>query len=444
MTKKQRFIFIFIISLATFVMSLNLSGLTPASVTLMKKWQVSASNIQWLTTIFMLTMAIVMPVSSWLFNNIPFKKLFASLMLLFIAGTILLILAPDFVLALLGRVLQASALGVLFPLYQTALMVITPIYKRGVIMGLAGLIMSFAIAAGSFCSSLLLNCFSWQELLLIYLILIIACLISGLFGIKNITKMKGDRLDYLSVLLSLGFAGLLYLISSLKNGNLAWPQWLLLVLSILLIAAFLHRQRRPKVPLLEISCLTNPNFNICLLLSGIAYSSLIMVTTVFPSYYSAVIKISLGQSGFALLWPAILLALINPVVGYLADRWGFKPIMLAGMVIVSAAYFLLALRARQLNLSSLIILTSIIEGGTGLVMMPATTYGISVLNRDLMASGTAIITTVRQLMGSLSTSIIALLLTNLAASGEYIKIFYLFGIANLIIFILAIFLKEED
>ncbi len=424
-------------------MSLSLSGLAPVNAELMKEWQVSASTIQWLTTIFMLTMAIAMPLTPWLFNNVPFKRLFISLLLLFIIGTGLLVAADCFVVALIGRVFQALALGVLFPTYQTALLLITLLPKRGMIMGLAGLIMSFSIAAGSFLTAIAMNYLSWQALFLLYFSLSVLFLILGMFVMTNIAKVKHEGLDKLSVICSLGFAGILYIVNCLKSSHFNEGEWLILIASLILTALFFWRQFHIDTPLLNFESLKYIDFDICLLLSGIAYSSLIMVTTVFPMYYQDVLRVSSMQSGIALFWPALILALLNPAVGYLTDRCGFKEIMLIGMVLVAGSYVLLAIKSKQLGLGGLIVLTIMTEAGTGFVMMPATTYAINVLPKNMMSHGTAIVTTVRQLMGSLGSSLVAIFLTNLSDIHNYIEIFYLFALINIIVLALMILMKKE-
>lgn len=444
MTKIQRIIFILLLSLATFIMSLTLTGLSPLTTRLMQEWGESSANIQWLTTIFMLTMALVMPLSPWLFNNLLFKKLFSLLLFLFIIGTGLMITVDNFFLALIGRVLEACALGILFPIFQTALMLITPPDRRGVIMGVAGLIMSFSIAAGSVLTSLVMAVITWQELFLLYLLICLACLILTFFFAPNLVKPCGEKLDYWSLLLSLGFALLLYVINSLSQGQIKTIQILLFLVSLVLIWTFCHRQLHLKKPLLQIKILKYGSFDICLLLSGIAYSSLIMITSVFPLYYQKALQTSPLLSGLSLLGPAVLLALTNLLGGRLADNFGFKKIMVSGMLLTTFSYLLLCLIQERLHLPALIILTSLIEIGTGFVMMPATTYGIDLLPIKMMAHGTAIITTVRQLMGSLASALTAILLNQLALRSSYEPILICFALFNLFVLILTHFLKKED
>lgn len=144
-----RKLFILTLLSGTFTMSISQSSLSTAYPTLMKFFGVTAPTIQWLTTGFMLIMCIMMPISPWLLNNFSFKKIFLSVVAIFALGTLIIIVAPNFPMAMLGRALEAVGVGILFPSFQSVLMTITPEDNRGATMGYAGLVMGSALAQRS-------------------------------------------------------------------------------------------------------------------------------------------------------------------------------------------------------------------------------------------------------------------------------------------------------
>ncbi len=144
MSSGWRFWFIVTMLIGTFTMSISQSSLSTAYPTLINYFGISADTVQWLTTGFMIVMCITMPISPWLLNNLSFKTLFISVLVLFDVGTLIILAAPTFWVMLVGRVMEAMAVGVLFPSYQTVLLEITPEEKRGTIMGIAGLVMGSA------------------------------------------------------------------------------------------------------------------------------------------------------------------------------------------------------------------------------------------------------------------------------------------------------------
>ncbi len=198
-------------------MSISQSALSTAYPTLMAYFDLSATTVQWLTTGFMLVMCVMMPISPWLLNNIPFKRLYMGILSLFTIGTLLIVFANQFGWVLFGRALEAIAVGVLFPSFQTVLLTITAENQRGQIMGLAGLVMGSALACGPIISGIILNYFSWRGLFIAFILIILTVLATANFTISDVMPAKPYHLDGLSVLCTTGLIGLLYVISSANH-----------------------------------------------------------------------------------------------------------------------------------------------------------------------------------------------------------------------------------
>jgi len=404
---------LFIITLlsGTFTMSISQSSLSTAYPTLMKFFGVTAPTIQWLTTGFMLIMCIMMPISPWLLNNFSFKKIFLSVVAIFIVGTAIIIVAPNFPLAMLGRGLEAIGVGILFPSFQSVLLTITPESKRGATMGYAGLVMGSALASGPIISGIVLNFLQWQGLFVIFLLIMIVIFISGLINIKDVMPRHKAKLDLLSTVYLLGLIGLLYVVNQAgATKSLSTNLIILLVISLVLTFLFIHRQLTKDEPLLDLKVMKNFNFDLAVLLTGFSYISLIVVTIIYPLYYQNILHTSILMSGLALVPPAIVLSILNPLTGKLADKIGFKSTLLIGMSMIVVGWFLLFVIHSKLTIWPMILIAVLIEGGNAFVMMPATTLGGNSLSEKLIPHGTAIITTVRQLLGSLGVSLATLIL----------------------------------
>jgi DHA2 family lincomycin resistance protein-like MFS transporter len=90
----------------------------------------SASAAQWLTTAFLLTMAIVIPVTGFLIQRINTRPVFMLAMSLFCAGTLIAALAPGLPVLIFARVVQASGTAIMFPLLMTTVMTLVPMAAR--------------------------------------------------------------------------------------------------------------------------------------------------------------------------------------------------------------------------------------------------------------------------------------------------------------------------
>ena len=419
----SRFWFILTLLLGTFTMSISQSSLSTAYPTLMRDFGISADTVQWLTTGFMLVMCVSMPISPWMLNNLSFRQMFMGALALFDIGSLMIVFTPaswgtnGFWFMMIGRVLEAFAVGVLFPSYQTVLLEITPKGERGTTMGIAGLVMGSALACGPIISGIVLKFFSWKSLFILFMIIITAVFIMAWLGlIRNVMVRHETSLDWLSVFLSIGLIGIMYVITRIGKHHVNWTiNGILLVISILAVALFCVRQLKLETPLLELRVMKTFNYDLAILLTGISYVALIVVTIIFPLYYQGVLHVSPFVSGMSLVPGAVFLSILNPFTGRLADMIGFKPTMIIGMLMIVAGWFLTLAMADVKNLLGMILCAMVIEGGNAFVMMPAVTLGANSLPNNLVSHGTAVITTVRQILGSAGVAMATMILTTATA-----------------------------
>lgn len=430
--RPNRTAFISVLSIATFVMALSMLALAPATASLMTIWHVSFAQVEWLTTVFLLVMCISMLISPWLFQNVGFRKLILMLLGCFVAGTLLLVLTPWYSLALVGRILEAIALGIMFPLYQSALLVITTGDKQKQVMGIAGAVMSFAIVGGPAIVELALMMISWRGFYGLLAAIVALDSLGALYWITAVMPIHRQPFDWRSMVYSLGIVGLLYVI------NASWAQRRhlmlgLLVISLVLLLAFWFRQLTSKRPLLQVRVLHYRRFDLCLLLSGVAYMSLVGLTVLLPLFYRQILVEHGLMVSFALLIPALFLVLTNLATSRLADLMGDRVMLALGMTILAGSFLLLAIGGPSLTVVKLIADSSLAAIGASLVLMPATTQGAAQLPSDLVAHGITLITVIRQLLGSLGTAALTLLLMIAPGEAGFVRVFCLFALIDLII-----------
>ncbi|GEP20083.1 MFS transporter [Pediococcus argentinicus] len=436
--KKQQNWFVFTLLLGTFTMSISQSALSTAYPTFMKYFNLPASTIAWLTTGFMLIMCVVMPLSPWLLNNIKFKKLYLSLLAIFLIGTIIIIWAPSFPIVMLGRLMEGFSVGVLFPSYQSVILEITPKERRGATMGTVGLVMGSALAVGPIVSGILLQIFNWQSIFAFFLILLTVVLVIATQTMVSPMKLKPSSFDFLSVFLSLGIIGLLYFINELPKQGGHLTLWVILIISLGLLYFFVQRQLHSETPLLHLDVLKVANFDLGVALTAISYMSLITITVIMPLYYQQIIGLSPLWSGLSLVPAAALLSWLNRRSGKMADRVGFKRVMLIGITLFIIGWGLLLVNPFTHNLWIAIIASMIIESGNAFVMMPATTLGANSLPNERIPHGSSIIATFRQIMGSTAVVIATVIL----GQSNFKGVFLFFLVLELLALYFALQIKD--
>lgn len=188
-----------ILLVATFVVILNETALNVALTSVMADLHVDERTVQWLTTSFLLTMAVVIPVTGWLLERIPTRSAFLIAMSLFLAGTLVCVAAPTFALVVAGRVVQASGTAVMLPLLMTTIMQLVPPAHRGAVMGNVSLVISVAPALGPTLSGLVLHVTNWRGVFALMLPIALTMLLLGVRRIVNVNEPAPIPLDVLSI-----------------------------------------------------------------------------------------------------------------------------------------------------------------------------------------------------------------------------------------------------
>lgn len=393
----------------SFTMSISQSTMTTAYPILMKQFGIDAAAVQWVTSAFMVAMTLVMPLSPWLLDNLKLRTLLNLIVATFLVGTAIAMVTPNFLGVIVGRLLEGVAVGALFPTYQAVIMENTSEENRGVAMGAVGLVMSSALAVGPIVSGIVLQFGTWRLLFAFFFVVLLTLILSVQGKIKNTHELKPRSFDFLSSFLLIGFAGLLYTISILPSKGWSMPLAATLIISIILLVAFVTRQLKEKTPFLDLRVFLHRGYLSAMLLTGMSYSGLITATVIMPLYFQKVFHFAPIVSGFLMIPAAIFLSFLNPRAGRLLGQIGLRPLVLIGSTMMVLGYLTLAVFGTKFFLLA-IIGAMLLEGGNAFIMMPAVTAASNALPKDLISHGTAIITTMRQLIGALSILVAGILI----------------------------------
>src|SRR5690242_3490026 len=140
---------------AVFVVFLNETMMGVALPRIQESLHIDATQGQWLTTAFALTMAVVIPVTGWLMQRLNTRPVFIVAMSSFVIGTLIAALSPVFETLVVGRVVQAVGTAIMMPLMMTTVMTIVAEEQRGRVMGRVSIVMSVAPAIGPIVSGAL-------------------------------------------------------------------------------------------------------------------------------------------------------------------------------------------------------------------------------------------------------------------------------------------------
>ncbi|MCR2814194.1 DHA2 family efflux MFS transporter permease subunit [Microbacterium sp. zg.Y1090] len=410
--------------ISAFVVILNETIMSVALPSLMTDLAITASTAQWLTTGFLLTMAIVIPLTGYLLARFPLRRVYLSAMSLFTLGTLIAALAPGFEMLLAGRIVQASGTAIMMPLLFTTVLSIVPATHRGRMMGVISIVIAVAPAIGPTVSGVILSALSWRWLFWIVLPIALIALTLGALWVRNVTETRPAKFDVLSVLLSaVGFGGLIFGLSSIgeaASGNAPVPVWIPLALGILGLVAFVARQlqlQKTDSALLDLRTFTSKSFSLAVTLVVVVMAALFGSLVLLPIYLTDVLGLETLTIGLMLLPGGVLMGVIAPVVGSLFDKYGPTPLVIPGMIVAAAALWGMTTFDESATIPWIIAVHMTLNLGLGFVFTPLLTSALGSLPRSLYPHGSAIVGTIQQVAGAAGTAVFVTLMSVQAAAS---------------------------
>lgn len=411
-----------VLVVAAFVMILNETIMGVALPRLMVDLDITASTAQWLTTGFLLTMAVVIPTTGYLFQRFTLRQVFAAAMTLFSVGTFLAAIAPGFELLLVGRVVQAGGTAIMLPLLMTTVLRVVPVHKRGAMMGVISIVIAVAPAVGPTLSGVILRSLDWRWMFWIVLPIGLVAFAIGSVLVKNLTTTGAAPFDGLSVILSVfAFGGIVYGLGSIGHSaeGSGVPVWIPLVVGVVALVVFVLRQlsrQEDGRALLDLRPFLTPTFSIGLAMLAISMMALFGALILLPLYLQNVRGLDTLKTGLLLLPGGLLMGALAPFVGRVFDRVGPRPLVIPGAVVVSGALWLMLLLDTETALPVVVGIHSMLMAGLALVMTPLMTSSLGSVPSELYSHGSAIFNTGQQLAGAAGTALFVTIMSNTAAS----------------------------
>ena len=402
---------------AAFITILNQTLLTPALPSIMRDMNIDAATAQWLTTGFMLVNGIMIPITAYLIDRFTTRQLFFVSMTLFAAGTALAAASTTFPMILASRLLQAAGAGVMMPMGQTIMLLTLPRQYRGFGMGLIGLVIGVAPAVGPVISGLVVEAYGWHILFAAMVPLTLLTIVIAYFFLENMGESTNITLDMPSVVLStLGFGGLLYSFSALGSSGFTALVAITLLIGVVSLILFIRRQLHMEEPLLKVDILKNRRFALSVILTMLVQAALNIGPVLNPIYLQTIRGFGASVSGFIMLPASIAMLIMSPVSGRLFDKFGPRRLAIPGLFLAAVFTIPMVLMDENTSLYYLAFVYTIRTIGLSLVNMPLNTWGLNSLSNRVMAHGTAIGNTFRQVAGSLGCAILITVMSIVVAN----------------------------
>lgn len=419
--------------------------------TLMKEFNLTTNTVQWLTSIYLLTISIIVPLSANLKTRFKTKSLFIVANLLYLSGLIIGACAPNFEFLLLGRIVEGLGTGIALPLMFNIIMEQVPKSRVGVMMGVGNMITGIAPALGPTFGGLVVTHLGWRWIFYIMIPFILISLVLGIVGIKQKSELREVKFDLLSiVLITVFFIGMILGFSNLSTGNyLALDCLGAILIALISLGLLIYRSRKINDPILDLSLFKNKFFAAHAV--GFFLIQIISLGNAFllPNYIQLVNGNSALIAGLVVLPAGFAGAFLAPFGGSLLDRYGARRPILIGSSFMLLELLIFTIFTSRLSNLLILFVYIFYMGGMGMMMGCVMTDALDNLEKSEVTQGNAILNTLQEFAGAVGTSttaaFVAFAQRNAGSKGAIptahgTHLAYIFLLV-LVLIIIAIFLK---
>lgn len=404
---KRDIVMVAVLLTGTLLAVLNQTLLSPALPAIMRDLDVGTTTVQWLTSGYSLVEAIVIPLSAYLIGRFSTRKLFIGSFVIFAIGSLAATLASSFEVLLLGRVLQAVCTGAAMPMVTTVVLLVFPREKRGTAMGIIGLVIGFAPAAGPSVAGLLVDTVGWRVLFAIVFALAVLVTLVAAIVLRNYGDFERTKFDAPSVMLStVGLVCLLYGLSTFSSSPNLAATFALIATGVVVVIFYVRRQLRLHAPMLNVRILKRRKYAISVGIIVVIQAALMGTGVITPLYIQSVRGYSATMSGIAMLPGALIGAVMGVFAGRLFDRFGARRIAIPGIAVVLLGAFGLAFLGIDSDFLFIMGAYTVLSVGMQFVMTPLNTWGVNSLDNQMIQHAQGLSNTMNQVAGSLGTALL--------------------------------------
>jgi EmrB/QacA subfamily drug resistance transporter len=396
-----------------FMSILDSSIVNVAIPTMMHVFNSTTGQIEWVVTVYMLALGVVIPFSGWAGDRYGYKQLYTAALIMFTIGSFLCTVSWSVDSLIVARIIQALGGGMLMPAMMTMVKKIVPEGNFGTAMGIVGVALLIAPALGPTIGGYLVEYVGWRWIFTINIPIGIFGILLSFFFLPEFEKAPTDRLDVGGAITSaiMLFSLLLALSEASTWGWSSEPIILLLYLSLVTFILFLYIELNSKNPLLNLRMFKSMNFTMANITTMVTTVGLFSGIFYVPLFLQNIKGLGALDTGLIMLPGALVSGLLMPIVGKLYDYTGPRPLAIFG--IISLAYTTFLLHNFDINTSTGTVIYWMILRGVGMSFAAVSAQAASLesVSQNEVGGASAITNIVSRVSGSLGIAALTTVLT---------------------------------
>jgi DHA2 family multidrug resistance protein len=421
--KANPWLIAFVVSLAAFMEVLDTSIANVALPHIAGNMGASSDESTWVLTSYLVSNAIVLPVTGWLVSLLGRKRFFLICISLFTLSSLFCGVAPTLAVLLISRVIQGAGGGGLQPMAQAILADTFPPEKRGLAFSVYGVTAVVAPSIGPTLGGWITDNYTWRWIFLMNLpvgllaLFLVVTFVEDPPFLKRTTLQKSS-IDYIGFgLLAVGIAFLQIVLDKGQEDDWFGSSFILTlsIISIVSLVGLVLWELSVKEPILDVRLFKNVNFATSCLMMFMVGAASFSTTVLMPQFLQSLLGYTAESAGMVLSAAAVLLLIELPLVGQLTSRIQARYLMAFGWATLTAAMFFSTRRVDlEISFVSATWLRIAQYVPMGFIFIPATMVAYLGLPQDKSNAVAGLINFVRNMGSSVGTSAVTTILARRA------------------------------
>src|SRR5690554_935592 len=409
--RRKNLSILLIVAITSFMGTFLVSAVNIALPSIEHVFSLSAIELSWIITSFILGMALFMlPAGVW-GDSSDNVKIFKFGLIIFTIASAFCYVSPDGIWLISARFLQGVGTAFTGTTGQAILVSSFPPERRGRVLGISVSAVYTGLALGPLLGGIVTQHMGWRLLFLIAVILGVFTFIVSAVYLKNDKNIKKESLksDRLGIFIFMtGLTTLVYGSSQIPST----AGWTLMAVSLLLLIIFWKIESRVKNPLLNTSLFTkNKLFTYSNLSALINYTSTFAIVFFLSLYLQKVQNLSPREAGAVIIAQPIMMAIFSPIVGKLSDRIQPRYFATLGMAMCTTGLAMLAFLSHNTPIPYIIGVLIWVGLGFALFSSPNMNTIMSSVERKQYGQASGLASSMRVFGQIISMSIITFLIT---------------------------------
>ena len=320
--------------------ALDLAIIGPALPAMQAEFGFDNRQLSWLFNIYVLAQLIGTPLLAKASDRFGRRDVYIACVVGFAIGSLLIVVAGNIDMLLLGRGIQGFGASGIFPVAAAIIGDTFPEEKRGGALGLIGAVFGIAFLIGPVLGGILLR-YSWQWLFLINLPIALALVVAAWRYLPTSGSDAPLPFDWTGgVLLTLLLTSLAVGVTNLDTVNLdtslrSLEVWPFLAATVVLLPLFWRRENHAADPIIQPAFFRSTQLKTILTVSA-GVGTVESAQVFFPALAVAALGVTESTAAWLMLPSVVVMIIVSPVAGKLVDRVGPKPLVLASLAFLFA------------------------------------------------------------------------------------------------------------